>query len=418
MPWRQLMIKHLRRRFILVAMLSVVLVLSILMGVINFSNYSQVRENADETLEMILSNNGTFPQMMPGGMGLPGERPQDFDRRFNEETPFEIRYFSVSLDEEGEADEVLLTQIAAIDEDEAEELAEELYEKKKTSGFVDDYRYLAKDTGHGTVYAFLNCGRDLISARRFLQTSILVSLIGMAGVFALLLVLSKRILAPVAESYAKQKRFITDASHELKTPLSVISSCTDVVEMENGASKWTEGIRTEVKKLSALIQDLVSLSRMDEEESKLVMSEVDLSRLVKDVLYPFALQAEEQGKKMKSEIENGITLKGNEKTLQQLVAILADNALKYSPDGDTVTFTLSRKGQKILLTEENASSLPAGKHEEFFDRFYRGDPSRSKQTEGYGIGLSLAQSIVNGHGGKISAESDGEKICFTVKLNG
>ena len=412
------MIKHLRRRFILIAMLSVALVLSILMGAINFANYTQVRENADETLEMILSNDGVFPDMGPGGMGFPGDRPQDFDRRFNEETPFEIRYFSVTLDEEGEAKEVLLTQIAAIDEDEAEELAEELYEKKKSFGYADDYRYQAKETDRGTVYAFLNCSRDLDSARRFLRTSILVSLIGMAGVFGLLVVLSKRILAPVAESYAKQKRFITDASHELKTPLSVISSCTDVVEMENGASKWTEGIRAEVKKLSALIQDLVSLSRMDEEESRLVMSEVDLSRLMKDTLYSFALSAEEQEKKMVSDIDSGITLKGNEKTLQQLVAILADNALKYSPDGDTITFSLKRKGQKVYLSEENASSLPPGKHDELFDRFYRGDPSRSKETEGYGIGLSLAQSIVNGHGGKISAESDGQKIRFTVKLNG
>lgn len=268
------------------------------------------------------------------------------------------------------------------------------------------------------MYIFLDCSRDLTAVRNFLSNSIFASLFGILAVFLTVVAMSKRAVRPMAESYEKQKKFITNAGHEIKTPLTIIDSCTEVLEMEQGKNKWTDGIRSQVRRLAALTQGLVSLARMDENATRLPMEDFSLSDAVLETLEPFMLLAENHHLRLTADIQPDIHYHGNEQTIRQLCSILADNAVKYALEKSDIHFSLSQKGRKIfLITDNKAENLEKGDQSVFFDRFYRGDTSRSSEKRGYGIGLSMAQSIVMAHNGKISIRcDDGKTLVITVQL--
>ena len=447
------MVSKLRKRVILYTVASVVLVLALLMGIINAVNYMDKDRSADEILYYLAENGGDFPRDMrhgPEDVGMPpeaggymGEEPSDSDEdwledddedrfeyedffdedmfshgRMTEETPFETRFFSVTLKEDGTVKEINTGKIAAVSSSEAAEMANRAAASGKTTGYDGNYKYLISDNNGETLYIFLDCTRDLESVRSFLKISILVSLLGALAISLLVVILSPKMIRPVAESYAKQKEFITNAGHELKTPMTVIGSCTEVIEMQSGETKWTAGIKDQVKKLTDLTNHMVALAKMDEGGMDLTMEEVDLSGLVNEALEGFSLKAEHQGRNFEKNIEEGITVKGDPTMLTELVSILADNALKYGSPDKPVSFTLSKRGKKAVLTEENhAEGLTKGDLDKFFDRFYRGDTSHNSNTPGSGIGLSMARSIAEAHGGTINAESpDGERIVITAVL--
>lgn len=412
------MIARLRKRFILITMGSVILVLLVLMGVVNAANFLKTDQAAGELLQILADNGGDFPDRddpdRPPGPDAGADRHSDL----SPEVPYETRYFSVELKADGTLSAVNTGRIAAVSAEEAVAMAQALQEDGKTSGYTGSYKYLAAGADSGTLYIFLDCTRDLSSVRAFFVTSLLVSLCGILAVFLLVVALSKRAVRPVAESYEKQKQFITNAGHELRTPLAVIDSCAEVLALEQGESKWTEGIRSQVRRLDALTQDLVSLARMDEGSVKPVMEEFSLSDAVTEALEPFLLLAGKNGLRPRTEIQPGIRCRGSEKLLRQLCAILADNAVKYALPDSEIRFSLKKKGKKAVLTVQNAAEgLQAGDQSILFDRFYRGDASRSSEKSGYGIGLSLAQSIAAVHGGTISAGSeDGASLTVTVQL--
>lgn len=432
------MIDQLRKRFILLTMASVIFVLAVLMTVINAANFAEKNRSSGAILTMLAENDGVFPEIRPdnapevspkepASMTLP-EPPQDnrFFRQnqnpaMSEETPFETRYFTVVLDANGVLVSVNTGQIAAINKSEAVKLAKELFEKEKTTGYAGNYKYLAKQLENGDIlYIFLDCTRDLASVRQFLEISLLVSLIGVAAIFFLVVLFSRRAVRPIEESYRKQKEFITNASHELKTPLAVIRSCTDVLEMnhpEEEDRKWLRGISAEITKLSALVQELVGLARMDEGSVHLEKADFDLSETVRDTLDPFSLAAESKGIAFSAQITDGLRYTGDRRLISQLVSILADNAIKYTPEDGQIDFSLERTSRHIRLTAVNtADGFAPGKQEQLFERFYRSDLSHNRKQSGYGIGLSMARAIIHAHGGKIEADSDGTHLQFTVKF--
>jgi two-component system sensor histidine kinase CiaH len=426
------MIARLRKKFILITMGSLVVVLVILMGFINVANFEKLDGNADQVLTILANNGGVFPDVHsmhdktpPGssssssGSSAPSKTPKPGNilGGLSPEAPYETRFFSVTLKKNGELDSINTGRIAAVSTDEAADMAKELHEEGKTSGYDGNYKYLAKKTSSGTLYVFLDCTRDLGSVKNFFFNSILVSLCGILGVFSLVVPLSRRAIQPVAESYEKQKQFITNAGHEIKTPLAIIDSCAEVLEMEQGESKWTTGIRGQVKRLTALTSSLVSLARMDEDSTTLTKTEFCLSDTVTDTLEPFILLAESNHLRLTADIQPGVTYCGSEPLLRQLCSILADNAVKYASPESEIHFSLTQKGKKIVLVSENqAENLTAGDQSVLFDRFYRGDTSHSSEKTGYGIGLSMAQSIVVSHGGKITADSDGQSLRITATL--
>ncbi|MBQ5954732.1 MAG: HAMP domain-containing histidine kinase, partial [Firmicutes bacterium] len=372
------MVNKLRKRVILYTVASVVLVLALLMGIINAVNYMDKDRSADEILYYLAENGGDFPRDMrhgpeDGGMppeagGYMGEEPSDSDEdwledddedrfededffdedmfshgRMTEETPFETRFFSVTLKDDGTIKEINTGKIAAVSSAEAAEMANRAAAKGKTTGYDGNYKYLISDNNGETLYIFLDCTRDLESVRSFLKISILVSLLGALAISLLVVILSPKMIRPVAESYAKQKEFITNAGHELKTPMTVIGSCTEVLEMQHGESKWTAGIKEQVKKLTDLTNHMVALAKMDEGGMDLLMEEVELSELVNEALEGFCLKAEHQGRSFERCIDGGISIYGNPTMLTELVSILADNALKYGSPDKPVSFTLSKR---------------------------------------------------------------------------
>ena len=417
------MIRDLRKKFILVAMLSTLVVLAAIMSVVNISNYKELLARADEMTSLLAKNDGKFPE----GNGQkpdegdkktsPPEKPEEKEH-FSAETPFETRYFTVTEDSDGEIADCDLDRIAAIDESTAEEYAEEISKKADTTGFIGIYRYRVTDADGGVKYVFLDCRRELSNFRTVLITTVSVSVLGFAAVFVLVVIFSRMVFRPVEESIQKQKRFITDASHELKTPLTIIDANTEVMEMENGESQWTKSTRKQIQRLSGLVQQLVTLSRLDEEKGLQNPAEFNLSEAVSESVQSYEALAQTKEKKLKLEIENNIFYVGDEKAIRQLLGTLMDNAVKYSSDKGNIKLMLKRKGRKILLEVYNdAEELPKGKLDVLFERFYRLDSSRNSSTGGSGIGLSVAKAIVLTHKGKITAENrNGNGLTVTVLL--
>lgn len=417
------MIRELRKKFILVAMLSTLVVLAAIMSVVNISNYKELLVRADEMTSLLAQNDGKFPEGT-------GQKPNEGDKKteppekpeekvhFSAETPFETRYFTVTEDSDGEITDCDLDRIAAVDESTAEEYAEEISKKADTTGFVGIYRYRVTDTDGGVKYVFLDCRRELSNFRTVLITTVSVSVLGLAAVFVLVVIFSRMVFRPVEESIQKQKRFITDASHELKTPLTIIDANTEVMEMENGESQWTKSTRKQIQRLSGLVQQLVTLSRLDEEKGLQNPAEFNLSEAVSESVESYEALAQTKEKNLELEIENNIFYVGDEKSIRQLSGILMDNAVKYSSDKGNIKLTLKRKGRKILLEVYNdAEELPKGKLDVLFERFYRLDSSRNSGTGGSGIGLSVAKAIVLTHKGKITAENrKGNGLTVTVLL--
>ncbi|MBQ7058960.1 MAG: HAMP domain-containing histidine kinase [Firmicutes bacterium] len=420
------MIKTLRRRVVIYTLLSVALVLFLIMGVINVVNFVRIDQSSDNILQYLAENGGEFPRM-PEFEREDGQKDEQKDERgrgrggrmdMTAETPYETRYFTVTLNEDGSVKEIDTGKIAAVSSSDAIQMVNKALSSGKESGYDGHYKYLKQISDGEQLFIFIDCNRDLTSFWSLLRTSLLVAVFAMIAISILVILLSPRMIKPIAESYAKQKEFITNAGHELKTPMAVIESCTEVIEMQSGETKWTTGIREQIKKLTGLTGRLVALAKMDEGADNLVMTELDLSQLAEETLDGFRLASEQQERALETQIEAGIMVKGNRESLSELISILADNALKYGDPKEAIRFSLTKQGKKVLLIQENsAEGLKPGNYEKLFDRFYRGDTSHSSEIPGSGIGLSMAQAIVLSHGGTITAESpDGKHLRFTVHL--
>ncbi len=422
------MIRKLRRRFIATAMLAVMLVLLCLISIINVVDYRTITNRADVLLDLLVENNGTFPDFpgKPLGNGAALKEKEDTipwngPDQMSAETPYESRYFTVRLSKDGSQESVNTGKIASIDSEEAVTIARQVKRIGKTHGYYGWYRYRIVEEADGSqLLLFLDRGKEMASAQNLMVVSMMTYIISNLVIFALILLFSRKVFQPVEESYAKQKQFITNAGHELKTPLAIIDSCTEVLEMENGDNKWTDGIHEQVGRLTTMTKDLVDLARMDETDMELDKRSFDLSKAIAEELQPFTLLAEEQGLTLNLQIDPDInSFYGSERTIKQLASILADNAVKYAVPGSTIDLRLRRtRARRIHLTSCNeAENVTKGQHSELFDRFYRADKSHSSRKNGYGIGLSMAKTIAESHGGRISAVSeDGKHLKITASL--
>lgn len=421
------MIGGLRRKFILVAMCSTIAVLAVVVALMIGMNYMRMTERADSMLHMLASHDGKFPERMgerdlPERLAEPGEEaeePEEPQPEFlSPETPYETRYFSVNLNDEGAYTAADTRNIASVDDEAAIAYAEQVWESGNSTGFVDRYRYLKTEEEEGWLLIFLDCRREYAVVLSFVRNSLVASAVGLLAVFSLVLFFSRMVFRPVAESYEKQKQFITDASHELKTPLTIIDANTEVLEMENGASPWLDSIRKQTGRLASLTEQMVMLSRLDEGKRTEQMTDFSLSDSVQEAAEPFRTLEKTGEKKFQLDLEPGITCHGEETAIRQMVSLLLDNAVKYSPKQGLICVTLQKKGKKAVLTIYNTvEEIEKGDQERLFERFYRWDASRNSRTGGSGIGLSIVKGIVNAHRGKITAESrDGRSIEFRIVL--
>ena len=413
------MIKKLRRKFVAVAMLSLFIVLLIIIGTVNILNYTRMTDDAQRTINILKENDGSFPKpdMKPG-------HSKEMFKGMSPEAPYESRYFSVLMDGSGNVSTIDTGKIAGTDTDEAAEYAAKVLECGRTSGFMGQYRFGIKDKDNGKLIIFLYCGRELSNFRAVLLISVGISFAGMLAVFLLLIFFSGRIVKPVSESYEKQKRFITDAGHEIKTPLTIIDADAELVGLDCGENEWLEDIRKQTKRLTALTNDMIYLAKMEEGQKSSTKIEFPLSDVVEETAESFRARAVNENKKLDIDIQPEITYCGDEKAIRQLVSILVDNAVKYSDGIKIISVKLEGQGGTSKLSKgfrlqvfNSCEHIEPESVKHLFDRFYRAEQSRNSQTGGYGIGLSVAKAVVDAHKGKIMADTaDGKSLRITVVM--
>ncbi len=412
------MIKQLRRRFVLSITLSAFALLAVVVGSINFFNIVNIDRRTTELLDYICENDGVFHSSQ-----------EDFDPLdfinplggiiYYSETQYITRFFYVEFDENNEVCSINTQNIAAVDDETAIEYAKKALASGRTDGYGEsNYKYKILRLGTYTRICFLDVSEALTYISSMIIISVVVSWIFFILLFVVILFASKRFIRPVEQNSLKQKQFIADAGHELKTPLAIISANTEVLEMTCGENDWTSSIRKQTGRMAGLVNNMLALAKMEERVDKKSFTSFSLSEIVENTADSFAVIAEQGGKKIKLSVWPGITLNGDEKSISELVTILVDNAVKYARVGTVVDIRLSRKNKSIIFETENfLINNEALDTERLFDRFYRADKSRSRETGGYGIGLSIAKAVAEKHKGSISAEIQDGKIVFTVILN-
>ena len=424
------MLKKMQHRFVGAAMAAFTAVILVLFCVVNAGNYRSVASQQDDTLSQLLAlglqsapTNGETPPDKPDGevgAAFPNNVPIpriDGGKNFSPEVPYMFRYFSVRYDSDGTLAQVNQDFIASISRAEAEAYAADVLALSRQHGYYKGYRYLAATSGNGTSVIFLNSERELHSIRALFWITAAVAGGCLVVVFLLVLLFSRRAIAPYMRNLAMQKQFITNASHELKTPLTAISTSADVLAMEYEDDEWVKNIQSQSVRLSRLISDLVTLSRLDEENPFPERAEFSLSDAVWETAEPFTALARSRSRSYTQNIEDGLTMTGDRAAVQQMVSILLDNANKYTPEGGSISLSARRAGRKneiaVSNTCEGAESIDVTR---LFDRFYRADESHSTRIGGTGIGLSIARATAEAHGGTIEASVSGNTITFRVKI--
>ena len=359
---------------------------------------------------------GANPPEAPDGTQLSAAPPPESWRQFSREVQYSFRYFSVRYDADGTQEGVNCTAVASITEEEAAAYSDTVLAGGKTSGYYAGYRFRVQSTADGTTVIFLNSERELQAVRSLLLLTIAIACGCLLGVFALVLLFSRRAIAPYLRNLSVQKQFITNAGHELKTPLTAISTSADVLAMEYPGDEWAENIQAQSARLARLIEDLVTLSRLDEENPFPEKTEFSLSDAVWEIAEPFSSLAAAKGKRYSQEIEDGVLLTGERQAVQQMVSILLDNAVKYGAEGGHITLTLEKTDRQARLTVSNPGDpIPPEHLAHLFERFYRADASRGEKS-GFGLGLAIADTIAREHKGVLKAESDTASTRFTFTM--
>ncbi|WP_295748980.1 HAMP domain-containing sensor histidine kinase [uncultured Oscillibacter sp.] len=392
------MIRSLRKKFIAIAMASLLGTMTVLCVSIGAGTHWITTRRADWAISLLYQNGGTF---LPSGVRFD---PSDFEFQVTPETAFETRYFLVELTARREVKSVDLEHIAAFDRQSVTETISKVIESGAGKGYVDYYRFgVFPNESGGSTLIVLDCFLLLQAANNTLRIIAIVFLVCALTVFFLLLVLSKRAIRPFVQNLERQRQFVTDASHELKTPLSILSADMDLLSDSCGENQWLESARTQIARLDKLIKNLVELARTEEtikEGTAEVFSLTDIAIASAEAFQPLA---EAEGKLLAAEVATEVELRGVQDDLFRLFSILLDNAVKYCDAGGTIRLSISRRGRTVRISVSNpCAGLNAAQLPRYFDRFYRADSSRARSTGGYGIGLSTARAIVTRHGGRLT----------------
>lgn len=413
------MIRALRRRFILCAMLALAILLLLLNCGVIAGSYLQMERRWDRTLERLMES----PE--PGGKPVPQKEsprePKDKLALFGYEIPAhgpQEAYYLVRVNADGGM-EVDARGVAEVDEAALREVVNEILASGAEKGKADMYKFaLRRMEGGGALVALLDNSAPLQSLLNMLRPMMIVNALGLLGMFLILLPLSKRMVRSYAVNVEKQKQFITNAGHEIKTPVAIIQSNIDAMELIQGENKWSRNIRGQVERLRALLNDLLALARLDEGRAEQERTQVALGALVAEEIEAERERCAARGLRLRSEIGEEVRLRGDARGLGQLVHALLDNAVQYADAGGWIEVRLEKIGRRVRLTLRNSvSRLPDCPPERLFERFYRGDSARTQGTAGCGVGLSAAQSIVEAHKGRIALDyEDAHTLRVSVEL--
>lgn len=408
------MIYSLRKKFILVSAASIVIVFSIIFTVMFITNRIQLNNTMDTLADAIASNNGIFPEFDTSVQPLPSEG-FSYSDVITEETRFSTRFFTVWLDGDNHIINLNMDSVYSISEEKAKEYTEDVLEDGTKRGWVSEYRYKIFEAESGKAIVFVNGTMNHMMANRFLFALLFIIIGSSLVVLVLIILISRKVVRPVAESYEKQRQFITDANHELKTPLTLILSNLDIVESEIGKNEWLDDIRSEGERMSVLVNQLVTLSRMDEDQNNMTVSRFDLSSTIADIISEFEVLATDRHKELIADVAISIYYKGDEGLIRRLMSILLDNAVKYCDNGGQIQVSLYEKRNPVIVIENTYSNVDDIDLGRLFDRFYRADKVRTFDGS-FGVGLSIARAIVKNHHGEILVYKKKQVIGFKVEL--
>ena len=401
------MFKSLRKKFVATAVGSVAVVIAILAIALNFINFNKLEERIDTTLLDASKSQALIKIFAEDG--------EDLVITKNSSSATEYNGFSIAkVDNKGRIIKAYRDDSLIADQDALQIKVIEALGKGKSSGFIGSYRFLKVETDVGNLILFLNCQRELDSYESFVKNSVLISIGVIISVLVLIILVSKRVIAPIQETYLKQKQFITGASHELKTPLAIISSNADVLEMMNGDSKWTTNIHNQVDRLTSLVNSLVVFSRMEEKDT-VERTNFDLTETLKSRIEDFDELANFQKKYIVTDIDENLNYYGEKESIIQLMDILLENAIKYAPEDSNIWVKLNKNRKYATLKVSNKANVVKVDLSKVFDRFYRLDESRNSAIKGYGIGLSMAQLIAEKHKETIQAYAPEDGI-FKIEM--
>lgn len=402
--------KKLRIKIVLSVLLSATAVFAMTIFIFWICSGISIARGADIFTSVIERYNGNLPLIELLRQEL---KDAGLHYTIDAETPYRSRYFTVTFN--GNEALVNTEHIAAIDDDTAVLMAAEAMSRTSKVGYCDNYRYRVSDD-EGMV-VFLDNTDDINSMNSLL---LIISLIAVAFVALITLVftfLSGRIVRPFVENARMQKQFITDASHELKTPLAIISANAEVLAYKDGENEWINNITTQVKRVSDLVNEMLTLNRLEEIEEISDIEPVQFSQMTDSIAVTFEEVLLGKNSQLIRDIQPDVTVNGNPAQLERLVSVLTENASKYVSDNGIVKVTLRQTPRYTQLSIYNTCEIdPEADYTHLFDRFYRPDSSRTSKTGGHGIGLSIAKRIVTLHNGSIEAMPSAEGMTFAVKL--
>lgn len=411
------MINHFRKKFMLVSTLALFLVLVTIVGSIGSIAYFRSRQEVNNVLTLLVKNDG---ELSPA---IAQRSPRPFlSSRVTRESVFQYRYFS-SLTNDGNVVRINDAHIQTVSPTAITQLTNRINRRQKNNGRVHYrgtvYAYQKKNTKEGQLTVFLDETLLMTESREIINVGIILGMISMVLYTIILALFSNRAIGPIIQAEKRQQEFITNAGHELKTPLTVISANTEMQEMTSGENDWTKSNKQQVARLTTLINNLISLARM-QEQPEMQLSTVNASQILTSAADNFKSVMAQDQHRFTTDINDHVQVIANENYLLELVNILLDNANKYCDDGGQVRLTLrlGKYGKNAEFAIGN--TFAAGKdvdYEKFFDRFYRGDTAHSNnKKKGFGIGLSMAQQIVKSFDGKLSANYKNDMLFFTIKL--
>lgn len=469
------MVKTLKRKFVFASMLAVTILLVTLVGAINILYCFSVYRQEKARLELFCETDG-----MPEGPSEPRDPLRDnrsdqllikkrqkdmFQRHMTMDEALSTRFFTVWFDKSGEIILTDTSRIYAVTDDAAREMAQQILSLGKNTGVYQGFRYLFMEKGSSAsgssqeaaqpesgieekaaedsalladlqmqqqaqirqaagVLVAMDISADRKNMLRILGISALIAALCWLIMLLPVNALAARAIAPTALSIERQKQFVTNAGHELKTPLAIIQANTDALELYNGESRWTRNIRAQTIRLNGLMQNLLTLSRMDEDSLKLEKEVFAVDPLIQEVWENFAEPAAGRKISVSFTPDDGKehSVCANRESLAQLLSILFDNAVKYTPRGGKIEIRTCTEAEEVRIIQSNTLSAEGGTGEipedtdRLFERFYRADSDRSRKKGGYGIGLSAARAIAGANGGKISASVENGRIVFTLTL--
>ena len=410
------MIQHFRKKFILISTSALLVVIITIIGSISAVTYFQAQQEVNSVLSILSDNQGRMPARQ-----VPSQSNFFPQQRFTRESLSQYRYFSATIPHNGDPIQVDNQHILSVSAATIRQLAQRVERRNNDHGQVlynsNMYAYQVRRMGKCMLVVFLDESLMMSRAREIINLGVLLGVVSLVLYTIILVLFSRRAIRPIIEAEQRQKEFITNAGHELKTPLTVISANTEMQELTNGETELTTSTKEQVSRMTKLINYLVSLARL-QEQPRMNIVPVDASAVVDRAVAGFKNVAASAGHRFEAAVAPAITVMADENYLYELVSILIDNANKYcDPDG-TVSVQLATVKKNAVLTVTNSYAKGAQVNtKRFFERFYRENKARTlSKNAGYGIGLSMAQTIVHNFNGRISAKYAAGRISLVVSF--